>query len=318
MEYNTESEPLLNKEEKENNDVYLLHIDSIENKGKSKDHQVLQKSCLNCVNNPFDILEFFCCCCIDYDITKNQYKIYSDLLKRCLVAYDQQNNEHEKLLQDFFININELLQNDDEEEEYKIIDDNNNIESNNKDNEQNLIKALSKRVGFQTDNPRTDFRAGGLNSLLFMNYFITNYKTESKNILREKNFPFSLVCINLTYKISLILYLSDKDKIDSTLKSLNIKGCSRKAIKNFCVHLEKENENNLMFSIISQCLCFVFANFVKNKKNYLEIDSNIKNTLKYVKKTLNSVKPKEILGEKLKSELEKAKIYSSNIKNKTY
>ena len=43
MEYNPESEPLLNKEEKENNDVYLLHIDSIENKGKSKDHQVNTK-----------------------------------------------------------------------------------------------------------------------------------------------------------------------------------------------------------------------------------------------------------------------------------
>ena len=313
MEFHSESEPLLIKEEKDN-DINLLRIDSIENKEKSKD-QIVKKSCANCVNNPFDILEYFCCCCINYDITKKQYQIYSELLKKCLIAYEEKNDEHEKILQDFFININELIQ--DEEEEYKKIDDNDNIENENKmdESETNLVKILSKRVGFQTNNPRTDFRAGGLFSLLFMNYFITNYKAESKNLLREKNFPFALVCINLSYKICLILYLSDKDKVESTLKSLNIKGCSRKGIKKFCEHLEKENDNNLMFSIISQCLCFVFANFIKNKKNYLEIDNNIKTALKYVKKTLCSVKINEIIGEKLKNELEKAQ-FCNSMKNK--
>ena len=301
MELNPESEPLLNKEEREY-DSYIK-IRDLENKQKSKE-QILNKNC-------YDPLEFIFFCCIDYDVTQRQYDNYIALRDKCIIPFEDGNQNHEKILQDYFQNIKKLLPNDDEEG-YEIIDDKKNKE-NELDKNNDLIKQLSKRIGFQSDNPRTDFRAGGLFSLEFMNYFITNYKIESKNILSEHNFPFSIVCINLCFKICLILYLTEKEKNQKSLESANLKGCSRKEIKHFCEHLGNDNEKDLLFLIISQCLCFVFSKYMKEFDN-IEIGQNIFNinsiiniTLEYLKKTLNRVKKNENLVEKLKYELEQAK-----------
>ena len=148
-----------------------------------------------------------------------------------------------------------------------------------------------------------------------MNYFINNYKIESKNILKEKDFSFALVCINLIYKINLILYLIDKDKTDSYINNIyKIERCSRKEIKNFCQHLENDNEKDLMFLIISLCLSFAFVKF-KNS-NSLTINSIIDGILYHLKVVLNNIKKNEKLIDKLKNELEKLKNEKSLTKMK--
>ena len=310
MEIHPENEPLLNKEERDN-DSYIK-IKEKENKKKSKE-QILNKNCI-------DYLEFFLCCCVDYDITQKQYDNFINLRNKCIIPFEDGNENHEKMLQEYFINIKELLPYEDEEG-YEIIEDNKNKE-NDLDKNNSLIKKLSKRIGFQSDNPRTDFRSGGLFSLEFMNFFISNYKNESRNILRENYFPFSIVCINLSFKICLILYLTEKEKNKATLESYKLKGCSRKEIKHFCEHLENDNDNDLIFLIISQCICFVFSKFINDfdniekSQNLLKINSIIDKTLEYLRKTLKTIKKNENLIDKLKYELEQAKKVKIVMKNK--
>ena len=296
-----EKEPLLKEHEK---DYYTLEIKDkkVENIQKSE-NQIKIKKC------PDDFIEFLFFCCINYDINKEQYEEYRKLQNECSVQYNKEDKNHEKLLQEFFNNVKELLP-DEEEEQYEIVTDSN---TNNDElkSKNNLISNLSKKVGFQTNDPRTDFRAGGLYSLEFMNFFITNYKVESKDIFKDNYFGFALVCISLSYKICLILYLTDTERNESALKSNNLKGCSRKEIKNFYDHLEENN--NLLFLILCQCLCFVFVKYNndyeedKKDENYFKINSIINKSIYYFKETLNNIKRNENLINKLNSRFEEAK-----------
>ena len=166
MDFNTETEPLLDKK-----DVNLAINDKLQNEfilnQKSK-RQILNRAC-----SSSDFCENLMFCCIDYDLTNRQYELYNDLKNNLSFPYNQNDLNHEKLLQDFFDNIKDLLK--DEEEDYENINDSNTISTNinneNNNNQNDLIKKLAYRVGFQNDNPRTDFRAGGFCSLQFMNYF---------------------------------------------------------------------------------------------------------------------------------------------------
>ena len=306
MELHPENEPLLNKDDKDS----YININE-ENNKKSKE-QIINKSCDK------DYFEYLFFCCYNYDVSQKQYNNHLALSKKCLISYDKDNQNHEKLLFEFFTNIKELIP---EEEGYEMMEDTNpntlnNIienENNDLDKKNSLIKNISKKIGFQSDNPRTDFRSGGLYSLEFMNYFVTNYKIESKNILSNKYFLFAVVCINLCYKLCLILHLTDKDTIKNDLLRYKLKGCSRKQIKNFCEHLEKENENDLMLIIMSLCLSFAFIQFTnsfdnsKKNESLLNINIIIDNTLEIFRKTLTDLKKNENLINKLKSELDKAK-----------
>ena len=300
METHPETEPLLNKEH-ENEEYNLICKKELENKKKSK-VQILDK--------PF-YEKYLCCLCIDNDITQNQYNIFIALGNQCSIEYNENNINHEKLLEDFFTNINELLQNEDED--YENLDNINidNINNNNKlPKEKQLINKLSKRVGFQSNNPRTDFRAGGFYSLEFMNYFITNYKRESKNILHEKSFPFAIVCINISFLLTLVLLLNgDKKFNEINLKSRKLSPCGRKQIKKFCEHLE--NEKDLMFLIISECLFYVFAKYKREMNNEKNDDNLISyiidNSIQYFEETLDKVNKNEIVVDELRSKLEDAK-----------
>lgn len=305
MEIHPENEPLLSKDNE--NDIYL-NIKNVKNNKKSKE-QIINKNCYDC-------LEYICFCCYNYDITQNQYESHLSLSKKCSIPYNPQDESHEKLLLDFFTTIKELvpkIEKEEDEEEYNLMDkeDSNNINTENENN--NIIKEISQRIGFQNEDPRTDFRAGGVFSLEFINYFINNYKNDSRNILKEQYFPFGIVCINLCYKICLILHLVDKEKVESQLKINKIKGCTRKEMKNFCEHLENEEENDLLLLIISICLSFVFAKYLNNfdvskkNENLLIINEIIDNSLEHLRKTLRIIKKNEKIGDKLLKELTKAK-----------
>ena len=301
MEIHPEKEPLLNKEDI---DLYIK-IEDIENYQKSKEQII------NCQ----DCLELICFCCYNYDVTQKEYEDHLGLSNRCSISYDKENPIHEKLLLEFFKTIKELILEENEEGITNLENNKNNIKTKKTDENNYIIKRFSKKIGFQNDSPREDLSKSGLYSLEFMNYFINNYKIESKNILKEKEFLFALVCINLIYRINLILYLIDKDKSDSYINNLyKIERCSRKEIKNFCHHLENDNEKDLMFLIISLCLSNIFAKF-KNAKS-LNINIIIDNTLQHFKVVLNNIKKKEKLIDKLKSELEKLKNGKSSEKIK--
>ena len=285
MEIHPEKEPLLNKEDK---DTYIK-IEDISSCQKSKEQII------NCQ----DCLELICFCCYNYDVTQKEYESHLALSNRCSIKYDKEDSVHEKMLLEFFEIIKELTSEESEEG-----CENGENSKNKKTDEINLIiKRFSKKIGFQNDNPREDLNKSGLFALEFMNYFINNYKIESKNMLKEKDFSFALVCINLIYRINLILYLIDKDKSDSDIYNVyKIERCSRKEIKNFCQHLENDNEKDLMFHLISICLNYVFERF-KNA-NTSNINIIIDGILQHFKEVLNEVKKNEKLIDRLKYELE--------------
>ena len=290
MDIHPETEPLLNK--KEDNDSYL----KIEDVG---DYQKSKEQIIDCQ----DCLELLCFCCYNYDVTRKEYENHVALSNRCSIKYDKENPIHEELLLEFFKNIKEVEEN---EEGSENVENKDNMKTKKTEDNNNIIKKYSKKIGFQNDNPREDLNKSGFYSLEFMNYFINNYKVESKNMLKEKDFFFALVCVNLIYRINLILYLVDKDKSDSYIYNIyKIERCSRKEIKNFSLHLENDNEKDFLFFIISLCLNYVFEKF-KNA-NSSNINIIIDGTLEHLKVVLNDVKTNEKLIDKLKNELEQLK-----------
>ena len=306
MDFHDEQEPLLNKDNYalNINDIYKNEILGDENSKK----QILDKSC-SC-SNIFENLFF---CCINYDLTKRQYELYIDLKNKLSIPYDQEEPAHAKLLQDFFYNLNDIIP-EIEDDTLDNINDSYTISTNinnetNADN--NLIKKLSKKVGFQNNNPSSDFRAGGLCSLQFMQYFVIHHKVELKDILKEKYFSFVLTSINLSFLIRLVLYLTNIINIETSLKTYNLQGFTRKQIKHFAEQLEKENqtETDFIFSLMSQCLIFVFKKYCneidydKKDENFVKINSINRLVINYFGDVLNYVKKDENLEDKLRIKL---------------
>ena len=258
MDFNTETEPLLDKK-----DVNLAINDKLQNEfilnQKSK-RQILNRAC-----SSSDFCENLMFCCIDYDLTNRQYELYNDLKNNLSFPYNQND----------------------------------------------LIKKLAYRVGFQNDNPRTDFRAGGFCSLQFMNYFTTHHKIELKEILKEKYFSFVLTSINLSFCLRLVAYLTKINNIETTLKTYNLKGFTRKQIKIFSEHLEKENENNIdfFFELLSQCFIFIFKKYIeeldlyKKNENLVKINSITRLAISCFEDVTNNINKNEDFEDKLKNRL---------------
>ena len=309
MDFNTETEPLLDKK-----DVNLELNDKFQNEfilNQQSKRQILNKSC-SCSN----ILENLMFCCINYDLTNRQYELYNDLKNKLSSPYNQNDLNHEKLLQDFFDNIKDLLK--DEENDYENINDSNTISTNinnenNNNNKNDLIKKLAYRVGFQNDNPRTDFRAGGFCSLQFMNYFAVHHKMELKKILKEQYFSFVLASINLSFCLRLVAYLTNINNIETTLKTYNLKGFCRKQVKIFSEHLVKESENNIefFFELLSQCFIFIFKKyqdefeFDKKNENLVKINSITRLAISCFGDVINNINKNEDLEDELKRRLAK-------------
>ena len=146
-----------------------------------------------------------------------------------------------------------------------------------------------------------------------MNYFAVHHKVELKEILREKYFSFVLTCINLSFLIRLVLYLTNIINIETSLKTYNLEGFSRKQIKHLAEQLEKENQTEIdfIFSLMSQCLIFVFKkycselNYDKKDENFVKINSINRLVINYFGEVLNCVKRDENLEDKLRLKLVK-------------
>ena len=265
-------------EEKESSKDRL--IDKIRINRKSEE-QILSKT--------FE--ENILCCCFDYDLTVSEFKSFNDLKKKVISPYDNQNSEHEKILQELFNKTKELLNNDNSSEITQITTN----ENNDKDNNEN--EKMWKKIGFQTGEPRNDFRAGGIFSLDFMIYFMKNYEKDYINILNEEYFTFALTCIRVSYLVRTYLFLLTNEEIRINLKFHKGILATRKQLKYFCYFLF--DNDNLLFNICSECLVSIFQKFKEKKNNgkkeanYLIIEPIIKNSIQCLQDSLNNARLNE-------------------------
>lgn len=260
-------------------------------KNQISKYQVLDKTCM-------DVL---LCFCQNNDLTIEEYESYISLRKECSIPFDSKNESHESALSKYFTDIKKLIESSIQSPSYYS------SFSNSKDqNSQN--EKIWRTAGFQSGNPRNDFRAGGFFSLQFMQYFVDNYSFETKKMICQPFFSFSLTCINLSYLMRLFLYLSTIEDISACFKSSRMVGCSRKELKNFANHLL--DNQYLFFVILSYCLEFVYKKYVREfrvglkEANYYLIDPIILVTIKCLAESLDIVKSYDDLLQIFKIKLE--------------
>ena len=177
----------------------------------------------------------------DYDLTISEYKSFVELKKKVIPSFDEKNPSHELSLQQLFNKSKDILYKDKDKEKDEQLSDNTIITITTKTTSNNNISEedglIWRKIGFQTSNPRTDFRAGGIFSLDLMNYFANNHENEFTNIIKEDYFTFALVCIRLSYLIRIYLFLLTPEEIKINLKFQKNIFASRKELKNFCYFL---------------------------------------------------------------------------------
>ena len=262
----------------------------MEEKESSKD-KLINKIRINVKSEeqilPKTLEENLLCCCINYDLTFSEFKSFNELKKKVSLSYDNQNPEHEKSLQDLFNKTKELLNNDNLSETTQITTKENNDE-NNKESEK-----IWRKIGFQTGEPRNDFRAGGIFSLDFMIYFIKNHEKEYINILNEEYFTFALTCIRVSYLVRTYLFLLTNEEIRINLRFKKDILATRKQLKYFCYFLF--DNDNLLLNICCECLLSIFQKFKERKNigkkesNYLIIEPITKNSIECLRDSLNNV-----------------------------
>ena len=240
---------------------------------------------------PKDSLENLCCCCINYDLTVSEFKSFIFLKKKVIPSYSEKNPEHENTLKDLLNRTKELLNDDNNQSEItEITTEKENINENEKD------EKLWRKIGFQTKEPRNDFRAGGIYSLDLMIYFIKNYEKDYINIINEDYFTFALTCIRVSYLIRSYLYLLTDEEININIKFQRGVLANRKQLKYFCYFLF-DNEN-LLNDICCICLLSVFQKFKEKKTNqkeinYFIIEPIIQNSVECLKNSLDDARLNE-------------------------
>ena len=234
---------------------------------------------------PKSFEEKLCCCCLNYDLTVAEFKSFNLLKKKVIPSYNPQNEEHEKTLQELFNKTKELLNNDNNIS--SEITEITTKESNNDDEREKIWR----KIGFQTKEPRTDFRAGGIYSLDLMMYFIKNYEKDYINILNEDYFTFALTCIRVSYLVRTYLYLLTNEEIRINSKFQRGILANRKQLKYFCYFLI--GNDNLLNDICCTSLINIYQKFKEEKtgqkeKNYLIIEPIIQNSVQCLQNSLNN------------------------------
>lgn len=133
-----------------------------------------------------------CCCVVDKDLTHIENKRYQQFVWEFVKSYDEENPRHEATLKTLF---DQVL--DDEARE-------------NADERMKTDKWTE--IGFQSTNPRTDFRGGGILSLLCLIYFSSEFKEQfelMKQSYKEKeDFFLAISSINLTSFMQSYFYMN--------------------------------------------------------------------------------------------------------------
>ena len=271
-------------EEKESSKEKLIENINIQNEVRT--NQLSEEQII-----PKIFIEKICCCCINYDLTLPELKSFNLLKKKVIPSYNSQNPEHVKTLKEFFNKTKELLNNDNNSSEITEVTTK---ESNNDENKEE--EKIWRKIGFQTKEPRNDFRAGGIYSLDLMIYFIKNYEKDYINIINEDYFTFALTCIRVSYLIRSYLYLLTDEEININIKFQRGVLANRKQLKYFCYFLF-DNEN-LLNDICCICLLSVFQKFKEKKTNqkeinYLIIEPIIQNSVECLKNSLDDARLNE-------------------------
>ena len=287
---------LYSMEEKESSNEKLIETVNISNKVRNNiksPTQILEKS----------LEEKICFCCIDYDLSISEYKLFIEIKKKVTQPYDEKNENHELSLQTLLSKTKEIINKDKEKDsESSDLISNVTLPTNNNNLEEDI--KIWRKIGFQTGNPRTDFRAGGIFSLELMIYYANNYENEYINIINEDYFTFALVCIRLSYLIRIFLFLLSNEEINVNLKYQKNIVANRKELKNFCYFLY--DNNNLLFDICSISLGFIYQKFIEKKKagnkemNYFIIDPIVLSSIECLKNALNNINFNDDLISELK------------------
>jgi hypothetical protein len=96
---------------------------------------------------------------------------------------------------------------------------------------ENLKSDLWKTIGFQSHNPRTDFRGAGLLGLHCLRYFCEAYSRDF-HLMREdktETFLIAITSFNLTHMLMIYLFLN-KHEVPEESKRLR---AGRKQLKRF-------------------------------------------------------------------------------------
>ena len=113
----------------------------------------------------------FCCCYKNYDLETYESNNINDLVKEVGDYYNEDNINHSKIL----IEIEEIL-----------------IEKLPKK------ENIWKDIGFQTNNPTTDIRGGGILSMKFLLFYLKNYPEEFINNSKVEYLLMSVLIINIS------------------------------------------------------------------------------------------------------------------------
>lgn len=283
-------------EEKENSNEKLIETVNITNKVRNNiksPEQILEKS----------LEEKVCFCCLDYDLSISEYKSFIEIKKKVIPSYDEKNDNHELSLHNLLSKTKQIMnKNQDKDTESSDLISNATMPTNNNNSDEDI--KIWRKIGFQTGNPRTDFRAGGIFSLDLMIYFSNNHENEYINMINEDYFTFALVCIRLSYLIRIYLFLLSNEEIKINLKVKKNIFANRKELKNFCYFLY--DNNNLLFDILSISLGFIYQKFIDKKKtgnkemNYFIIDPIVLSSIECLKNTLNNINFNDDLISELK------------------
>ena len=265
-----DSQPLLVSDSEEN-----PHMAQTLN--KISKNQIIPKSCF---------MKYFCCCISSNDLTNREMNRYLKLKKNCIEQYDKENPSHEELLTKFYNYGKEVY---------------------DKEGIKEQGDKLWRVFGFQTENPRQDFRGGGLFSLKFMLYYVQNKETESSQMFNTHLFSFALVCIRLTFLSRIMLRLVNDDEIETQAKTNKITLCNNKQLKHFCIGITKDEF--FYYDLLAQMVFFVFTMYrsqyeeAKKEMNILLIDPLIKNAITSLYNALQDGNSENSIKECLKREL---------------
>ena len=272
-------QPLLEVEE----DREELKSNSNEKSKEKSNGQIIPASCF---------IKYICCCCNKYDVTAQEYKIYTKLLKESSELYDENNPSHENSLNQFYEKAATIY--------LKVHPE---CEKN---------EGLWRVFGFQGDDPRRDFRAGGIFSLKFMNYILVNNEKFALLCFEKPFFSFALVCIKILFLTRIMLRLISGGKIEVLAETNKVNLCSRKQIKHFVKALKEDDI--IYFELLYLMTVFIYEqynkDYIEGKKelNVLLIGPIIKTVLFCFEEALKNGEKKEEIIDNLKREFRITKV----------
>ena len=130
-----------------------------------------------------------------------------------------------------------------------------------------------KQFGFQNRDPRTDFRGSGVAGLKMLVNYARDYPSMIKCMSNPNDdFLFAVSSINVTYFLLKYFHLADFLEYERDKEELG----SRKALKNFCVILSKDEDAFCKFhDILFTDLHGVWVDFKKKTQGVTILDFKV-------------------------------------------